>query len=278
LLQAAAYAHLADRDLLKAITALDQDVSPVGFVAGAVDQGFDVAPIGELDEDVKQHQGLWWLLHPDAAMDTLADRVEALVRQLLAERLVWRESDLINGVYAHFPGMLTPDLRLVDACLASYGVREGQEVRLRAEDDPERRRLEIGAMREDLAALGQQLGYRTSDDGTWDMRWLEDEREVYVFTISATAMLASWLLDESVPDLEAQRCLVVPGGRAQLIHLKLQRDPRLERSIDSGRWQFIKFRHLRRLIAEEDLDRRAFNVILGLDPIAEREHAQLPLF
>jgi len=278
LLHAAAHTQLADRDLLEPITALDQEVSPVGFIAEAVECGLDAAPIRELDEDVGQHHRLWWLLHAQDAADTLADRVELLIRQLLGERLVWRESDLVNAVYARFPGVLTPELELVRVCVASYGVREDQEVRLRPEDDFERRRLEVDTVREGLAALGQRLGYRIADGGARDMRWLEDEGEVYVFAISATAALASHLLDNSVSDPEAQCCLVVPGGRAKLIHFKLQRDPRLARVVDSGRWQFIKFRHLRRLVAKEDLDRYAFKIVLGLDPIVERERTQLPLF
>jgi hypothetical protein len=281
LLCAAAQVHLADRDLLGVIAALDQDISPIDFGADIVDRGLDAAPIIALDEGGKQHDRLCWLLSPHDTLnsyDVLADRVEASVRELLAERLVWQERDLTNAIYALFPGVLTPDLGLVRVCVASYSVREAQEVRLRPEDDFERRRLEIDAVRKNLTELGQQLGFCIAEDDSGGVRWLKDEGESYEFTISVTAALAPYLLDESLPDLDVQRCLVVPGGRAGLIHLKLQRDPRLARVVDAGQWQFIKFRHLRRLIAEEDLDRYAFKTVLGLDPIAEREHAQLPLF
>jgi hypothetical protein len=281
LLQAAGRVRLAGRDLLRPIAALDREVPPMDFVADAIDQGLNAAPIVELNEGAKQRYRLWWLLHPHetlGVLDTLADRVEAVVRQLLAERFIWREDDLTNAVYARFPGSLTPDLDLVRVCVASYGAREGQEIRIRPEDAFERRRLEVATVREDLIGLGQRLGFRIAEDGVADVRWLEDEGDGYVFTVSPTAALARYLLGKSMPDVEAQRCLVVPGGRAGLIHLKLQRDPRLARVVDSGRWQFIKFRHLRRLVAEQDLDRYAFKVVLGLDPIAEREHTQLLLF
>jgi len=58
----------------------------------------------------------------------------------------------------------------------------------------------------------------------------------------------------------------------------LRRDPRLARAVETDGWQFIKFRHLRRLVAEEELDRHALKTVLGLDPIVEREAAQIPLF
>ena len=34
----------------------------------------------------------------------------------------------------------------------------------------------------------------------------------------------------------------------------------------------------RRLIVEQELDRHALKIVLGLDPIAEQEAAQIPLF
>ena len=276
-LHAAAMARLTEQGFMQSIGALGDDVSPSTVLADVVARGLDAAPIEVLAEDTRHVGKLWWLLHPHDTADPLADRVEVLVRELLAERLVWLESDLINEVYARFSGPLTPDLTLVRVCVASYGVREGQEVRLRSEDDFDRRRREIYTVREDLATLGNKMGFRASSCDLWDVSWLKDERQAYGFIVSATGTLASYVLGTRVPDVETKSCLVVPGGRAALIDLKLRRDPRLVRAVDSGRWQFIKFRHLRRLVAEEDLRGRAFEIVLGLDPIAEREHTQLSL-
>jgi hypothetical protein len=186
----------------------------------------------------------------------------------------------MDAVYAHFPGSLTPDLTLVRVCIESYSTREGETLRLRPEDDPQRRADERKALRGDLVALGKRLGFKVRRRGGWDARWLEEGRETYVFAISATAALAPHLLAGRAADEGAYRCLVLPGGRAQLVSLKLQRDPRLARAVEADGWQFIKFRHLRRLVAqeEEELDRHALKTVLGLDPIAEQEAAQIPLF
>lgn len=286
LLRAAAQTRLVDGGLMRAIVTLGQDASPMELASDATDEGFATAPVAELKHGGELRRRLWWLLDPPKPADPLADQVELLVREMLAERLVWLENELINAVYAHFPGVLTPNLTLVRACVASYGLREGQEIRLRPEDDFQRRRHEIEAVSRSLIALGQQLEFQTAAGDGWDVRWLDAtddekdarEREIYVFTISATAALASRLLGQGLPESDAQRCLVVPGGRAKLIDHKLQRDPTLAQAVSSGQWQFIKFRHLRRLVAEEDLDRYAFRAVLGLDPIAEREHTQLVLF
>jgi hypothetical protein len=174
----------------------------------------------------------------------------------------------------------------VQVCVDSYSLREGQALHLRPEDEPERRAAELAALRADLAELGGRLGFSVRRGDGWDVRWLEEEREAYAFAISPTAALAPHLLatpegkgrEGRAAGKEVQRCLVLPGGRAQLVGLKLQRDPRLARAVVAGGWQFIKFRHLRRLVAEEELDRHALKTVLGLDPIAEQEAAQIPLF
>jgi hypothetical protein len=136
----------------------------------------------------------------------------------------------------------------------------------------------VKALRKDLIELGRRLGFVVKRRKGWDVRWLDEEREAFVFDISATLALGRHLLTKRPADEGAQRCLVVPGGRAALVSFQLQRDPRLARAVELDGWQFIKFRHLRRLVTKEDLDRHALKTVLGLDPIADREVAQIPLF
>jgi hypothetical protein len=213
----------------------------------------------------------------------LADRVESHVWELLAQRSAWSLEELINAIYTRFDGPLTPDLMLVQVCIDSYSVRRGETRQLRPEDDLKRRRAEVKALRGDLTELGKRLGFSVKRGGgadrkhPWDIRWMEEGQESHLFAISATALLGLHLLERAVAG-EAQRCLVLPGGRAQLVGFKLQRDPRLAHIVDNQQWQFVKFRHLRRLVAEKELDRHALKTVLGLDPIAEREVAQIPLF
>jgi hypothetical protein len=279
LLLTGAHTSLAERGLLACVAALKDDASAMAFIAVAVGQGFDAASITELTtEETRADETLWWLTDAAITVDALADRVEAVVQQLLMEGHVWDEDALINFVYAQFPGALAPDLKLVRVCLESYGEHDGEEIRLRPEDHYERRQLEIDTVRKDLTTLGKRLGFDATAGSAWDVRWLEEGQERYVFAVSSTAGVAPYLLGERMPNTKAQRCLVAPGSRARLINLKLQRDPRLADAVEADKWQFIKFRHLRRLMAKQDLDRYALKTVLGLDPIAEQESAQIPLF
>jgi hypothetical protein len=48
--------------------------------------------------------------------------------------------------------------------------------------------------------------------------------------------------------------------------------------MDEHGWWFIKYRHVRQLVDRPEVDEYALRTIVGLDPIVERETAQLPLF
>lgn len=276
-LHAAAHTWLAERGLLNLPEPMVADDAPTDLINEAYDAGFQAIAMVRVNEEVPSKAAQWWLQGPDVRAESLADRVESLVRELLSQQSPWGENELLEAVYERFSGPLTPELALVRTCLSSYGAYEGSEVHLRREDEPDQRRGEIALVRRNLLDLGRRLGFRVSAGTDWDARWLANGRPVFLFAVSATAVMTPWLLAGPLTDEGGDRCLVVPGGRAELMHLKLQRDPRLAAEVESGAWQFIKFRHLRRLMDEEDLDRQAFEIVIGLDPIAEQEHAQLPL-
>jgi hypothetical protein len=279
LLHAGAYVELAERGLLARATAIPKGSSPaLTFTANAVRQGFEAAPTEPVAEQEESEKPLWQLADSALAVETLADRVEAQVWELLIQQPTWGSEDLINATYSHLSGPLTPDLALILTCIESYSVQEGQVLRLRSEDDPLQRAAELKALRQDLIELGKKLGFRVKHRGKWDVRWLEEGKEAYVFDVSSTASLAHHLLARRATDAGAQRCLVLPGGRSHLATFKLQHNPRLVEIVEKEEWQFIKFRLLRHLVAEEALDRHALKTVLGLDPIAEQEAAQIPLF
>ncbi len=285
LLHGSACAALAEYGLLARAAAISEakdDSRPSGdaftLVADVTDRVFETAPLVQFSDWGEAEQTVWWLDKPGRAADSLADRVGTLVWDLLDQRPAWNPEELVDAVYAHFPGPLTPDLALVLVCVESYSVQDGEMLRLRPEDDPLQRTAELRSLRGDLAELGTRLGFDVRRRGSWDVRWLREGREAFVFDASVMVILGRHLLAERTVDEGAQRCLVIPGGRAALVRFKVQRDPRLARIVERDGWQFVKFRHLRRLHTEKGLDRHALKTVLGLDPIVEQEAVQIPLF
>ncbi len=217
-----------------------------------------------------------WFRSTTETEDPLADLLESAACRLLFTGQRWEPDDLTAQLYAEFHGVLSPEPELVDAIIQAYA-RIGTDCRLslRPEDDPQRRHEEQLQLRHDLLRLGERLGYSAREHPNNDIVWYEERSSPYLFRTTTSAILAPHLL-ATPPSCDGRRCLVIPGGRAALTVLKLRRDPRLAQLAAEHRWTFIKFRHLRRMM-REITERTEIEVFLGLDPIVERESAQIPL-
>ena len=126
-------------------------------------------------------------------------------------------------------------------------------------------------------ALGQRLGYQSMPWEAADAVWLEREQVRAVFAVRWRAALGEVLALE-LPPAGATPHLVIPGGRAELVSYKLAHNPLWQQSAERAGWRFIKYRHVRQLAGQPEVDEYALRTIIGLDPIVEREQVQLSLF
>ncbi len=223
-------------------------------------------------------EGRWWISGLSDSETPLADRVECAVIEMLNIQPTWQRSAIIYEIYRRFNGVSSPEMALVEACLDAYTEAHAEipsnRITVRDEDDPQKRKREIETLRNRLKALGNRLGYQIDRTELDDILWIQHGDIHYLFRCIATAVLTPHL--SNPPTGAGQHCLVLPGGRAALIHLKLKRDPRLSQWLDLHRWKFIKYRHLRRMVREVK-SRSDIEVFLGLDPIVEQGQAQIPL-
>lgn len=235
------------------------------------------------------------------ASPPLADRVERRVAGLLQTGSQSLE-EVFNAVYADFPGWETPDRGLVAACIESYGLSDGDVVRLREEDQPERRARDRGEMLLRLHDLGHRLGFqvwvgeieKTRASGlvplgrggplpsrNWTpagLVWHEDGHPSHAFALAVEAVLLPWLLPAPDDLGGCPRYVVLPGGRAALLDYKLRRCPAWRGRLAVSGWEFIKFRHLRKLAAQPDLGLAGFRARIALDPVVALPGSQLALF
>lgn len=268
-------------------------ISPSATQAGPAHLLGAAAAILKPDEDLiavglanSPLETAWWLANPTQAALPLADRVDSFVYNALCRAEHGSEESLASAVYAAFPGLLTPPLSLVRACLASYGLEEpGGLWRLRPEDAPAARVAEQDEIMALLLALGRRLGYEVRaiepNDAHWRpyrVIWLDEGRPARGFAIQTSAAIGPFLSISGFAPASMARHVLIPGGRAALVAYKLQQVPGWAEMIAGGGWQFIKNRHLRRLASLADLDRSGFAARLGLDPIGEQPETQLPLF
>jgi hypothetical protein len=223
--------------------------------------------------------GLWFLVDDGyatgraaAAGRPLADRVEAEVVRCLTGGETVEEHDLLRDVYAAFPGAMTPGRALVMACLASYGLKDEMGLwRLRPEDALQARSGELQSIQAELRALAGRSGFEVGVANPQE--WRDEDQTVYVFAVLSSAVISSHLLAPRRP--ARRRFLVLPGGRAGLVEHKLRRDPRLRRALAEGAWTIVKFRQVRRMLADEGLTRATLEPALAGDPLGSLQQLAL---
>lgn len=227
----------------------------------------------------------------------LADRLEQFIAQRL-ETGPAAAGALCGEAYAAFPGWQTPDTALLAACLESYGQADGDVLRLRVEDQRERRSNDLADILRQLLRLGERLGFQvwlepeaahlaqaneagSGDFPAWapaNVVWHLAGEPAFAFAVVAQALLHLWLQGPSDALASCPRYVALPGGRAGLLDFKLRRCPPWRTRLAWTGWEFVKFRHLRELAAMDGLSLASFRARIGLDPIVTLPGRQLALF
>ncbi|MBN1658979.1 MAG: hypothetical protein JXA93_11280 [Anaerolineae bacterium] len=275
-LHAATWAALAQAGLL-AVTPEAEGTSPLDRAAQAVRRAREspaLLPLAVPDGG----DPFYWLTEPVGLSSPLSDRVEAAAYDLLEGTLALTEIQFARALYERFPGCLVPDPGLVALALRSYAHEHSPGYwQLRAENGAAAREAERGEIIEQIHLLGQRLGYHAGAEAPFDVVWKDGQRWHALFAVRWQAVVSEVLLLGQAP-AGMQRYLVLPGGRAALAAYKLAHNPVCQQAVDEAGWHFIKYRHVRQLAGEPDVDEYVLRTIVGLDPIVEREGVQIPLF
>jgi hypothetical protein len=241
------------------------------------------ATLDDLPSDFDSHltflpdTDLVWLRNEQKTAKPLADRVEETTLKLLQGQNRWERDHLEEEIFSNFTGLLSPEPELVNVTITAYTEKADEDTFiLRPEDTAKTRRQELRDSRDQIEQLGIQLGFNVRRRLNSDIVWKEPGKVPYLFRFTSTALLASNLMQTTHLRTSERRCLVLPGGRAALVALKMRRDPRLLQAVERDNWVFIKFRHLRRMLTEIT-HRGEIDFYLGLDPIVEMDTAQIPL-
>ncbi len=272
LVHAAVWCHLATNHQLAHLWE-NEDAHPLSVVGEALEQAItDRRYFQHLGRGAELESGQYWLVNADDAATPLADRVEDLVVDILRSHEGISEAELDQSVCASLPGLLTPDRRLVDACIRSYALQqaEGGLWFLRAEDQPDARQADSEEIGHLLVELGNRLGFSVQQEEA--ITWLDaQETPVYTFVVMATATIGTSLqtyADRSI-------AFAMPGGRAALVTEKARRDYRLRALLEEG-LRVVKFRHVRRLAGEATLTQANLAERIAIDPPGYHD-PQLPL-
>jgi hypothetical protein len=253
---------------------------------GGSEHSLDTANYWLSDEDSEK-------LYKNGKFVTLSDRVEIKVANYLQEHPGCSSSEIDKFACQAFPGLLTPELDLVLQCLKSYGKLEPHKSDcwiLRTQDATEVRSEDIIEMKYHLEQIGIDLKYEVSRFEAEQLKlgmplsisilpsltWQVTGGEIkFEFFLISTAMISNIIFQFNdfrigglnIDEPHLQRIIVLPGGRAGLLGYKLQQDAHLRNAVEF-RWQFLKFRNLRRLSENSLLTRDNLQHYLALDPLA----------
>jgi hypothetical protein len=168
--------RLAQAGLLAQVATLaTEGMAPLAFLRQQVEEGLHKG----LARDLMQLEAegppatsrvVWWLAKPSYATPPLSDRVEQAVYNVLSTASVTTQAAIERVVYSLFPGLLTPEPGLIEACLNSYGhlllppgrdsSRHVAQWQLREEEQLQWRSREHTGMIGLLVELGHRLGLR----------------------------------------------------------------------------------------------------------------------
>ena len=221
-------------------------------------------------------QELIWPQEPPVKGTVLMERAELALVEFLAKVEGADTSRVMRAVFEALPGLLSPSLEWVLVCLQSYASEiESGLWTLRTEDSPAARRADSQELNALLVELGSRLYFDSRVENSGAITWRHEDDAEFVFVVCPTTALEQPLLIS--PPAANQRVMVIPGSRSAMIQFRLQHDARLRTAVEGQNWTFLKFRHVRRLAGEHDLNRTSLLAVLGLDPIAEQPSAQIPL-
>lgn len=233
--------------------------------------------------------GWWWLSGQQSEMDfdislaaevgvlptvtPLVDRVEMEVVRYISSHPNSTLFQLDQAICRAFPGLLTPDRGIVEACLASYAeaVSENKtSLSLREVDQPKNRRADLATLIRLLLEFGRTLGYQTEviSEESRHVIWKNADEPPIEFHLVASAVISKFLTNSR--NAPTRSILVYPGSRAGLISYKLEQNPQMKKLIERG-WRLVKFRHIRRLAENEKMTAASFMDQIDLDPVSNRD-------
>jgi hypothetical protein len=270
---------------------------------------------------VESEEGVWWLRDPadiKAVKPALSERVEWGIFSLLSTSAGITETSFRERIARLYRGPETADRELVDACLESYRLPQGDDDRIHTDESLERRYSEHGEIVGTLTDFGHRLGMRAwiarreqrrlyagapladllSDPEQRaylpliapgpqevleevDCIWYVRGRGAFLFDVEWMAAL-----DEPIRQRGVQigntdalvRFIVIPDERVPLVRLRLARSPLLRERMEKDNWHILKWSHVLRLRDSKRADLSVLSPLIGLDPAIESDPDQMGLF
>ena len=209
----------------------------------------------------------WWLCDTRFAQIPLSEQVELSIRDILLKKEPVDKRDVEKQICSQYRGSLTPPAELIQLCLESYAdpvLKAIHHYLLNPDEDLNKRGIELIEMRSLLSTCAQKLKVKKESEGG-SITWKTQENLILYRFFFIDSCSISKYIQETPSDEGATNVILLPGSRSRLLAYRLNRDPRLEAASEQN-WNFVKFRTLHRLAAQENLTLDLWKEVLISDP------------
>lgn len=258
------------------------------FLQHRMAEGFKEGYIDELDHWQEKERVLWIKRQEgDESREEFAARVENAVREILKARRKIPAMQLEDELLQMFGGLLTPESELVEICARANAVLADGEWVWRDENAAEwsshAHALTI--------ALGARLGFQIVENGARsELIWRVEKiipasaqgsiRQEKIFEDAYAFNFCERVDFQELSDLRVaplRGLAVLPETLVELTRERLRRDPRWQKKLERGGWEWLRVPMIEMLLREDFATRPEFQLAWGLDPALSQGQEQMQL-
>ena len=196
---------------------------------------------------------------------SLSDQIEQFVYSLFTENKKLSYEDFLTKIFERFCGFSTPNQEFLNICLISYAtpLQKSEFWELKNGENRLNRQNDLIEMETIIHHLGEKFNLIVKSNQI--LQWLnKNEVVISEWKIQTTGNLSEISF---VDDRDINRYLLVPGSRVNIVLNKIHHNPILSEVLQKY-WKIVRFRQMRWLIDQPDVDFEHIENWLNYDPIA----------
>ncbi|MGB9672853.1 MAG: hypothetical protein ACPL3P_01835 [Anaerolineales bacterium] len=212
-----------------------------------------------------ENKYLWIKGEQQSQIVPISDKIELESLKFFQQNKTFTYAEFLEFIYHKFRGFATPAKQLLEICFSSYSKLDPQRAiwEIRQEDEVEQRIKDLDEMKNLIYDLGKKLNVEVLVDR--NLSWKTPQGEIVNEWLVQSTGFVSEIFNHDDP---IKKYLVIPGSRVKLILFKLRHNP-IANEIFQHNWKIVRFRQLRWIIEQPDVDFVHFEKLLNLDPLQD---------
>ncbi len=227
-------------------------------------------------DDTQLENGEFWLTKEPPIYVPVSDKIEKEFIRFIQSNDSFSMEETAYTINQNLPGLIPASQYHLQRLFASYCVSNPEKPGIWSRKPNESinlRKQDILELRKIVYFIGNKLGYEVVGENP--IIWNSSEQiNNFQFFITASSIISQFQTKID-PDI-SEVVIIFPGSRSDLISYKIKNDPIYKQHF--GKYHYVKFRHIRRIYENPDLDHKTWGKLLDNDPAVFQETNQPVLF